>query len=536
MHPAMRRLRDARHVFAAQRRHRAAGHKLASSLQPVMESRAMGIESRARVITGRWTRVQGDAATGSDSPTKPQAKAVGVHATASTHSLPRPSSRPGHAASASRTGTPDSARALAKVQAAHLSTQLQKLARARHEAAMRHLAHHRLAQQDIAMQAEAGRLQQQDAPDPMAAATPDAAAAPTWQTAREFGLALRVMDNGLAMAPVTRRNAGSHMLRPVSGVAHPRRLSFENIALQSLLEDMAVHDDAGDPGPRDVTRDMWSKARSVASARGLTPMAQRRLAALAPGASAGAKRRAMIEAAFEDLVQLTSVDQEIDADRILRVIHDAMTNAGMASSHGFSDAQTRSFINGLKARYPGSLGVLGMGWLLEQALAQPDRRFNRHDVLAAIGAALDARLPSSARDMLARPDPVAIGLRELLGGIRVGVGEGQPLGPMLRLVLAQLEGTHDAPDAELRAALPRLRDMLDDITETAPSVEEAFVLRELLDRIGARSPRLEDTLTPSELDLITYRGFDRQQQQLDAAQARELEVARLLSAFDGGDV
>jgi len=385
------------------------------------------------------------------------------------------------------------------------------------------------------MQAEAERLQVQDAPEPMEVATPDAAAAPIWQTAREFGMAMRATEQGFPAAPVARRNASPHTVRPVSGVANPRRLSFETVALQSLLEDMAVHDDTGDLGSRDITRDMVSKARAVASARGLTPMEQRRLAALAPGASAGAERRAMIETAFEDLVQLASEDQEIDADRILRVIHEAMSNAGMGSSHGFSNEQTLSFLNGLKARYPGSIGVLGMGCLLEQALAQSDRRFNRHDVLAAIGAALAARSPSSARDMLARPDPLAVGLREVLSDIRIGVGEGQTLGPMLRLVLAQLEGTADAPDAELRAALPRLRDTLDDIAQTAPSVEEAFVLRELLDRIGVRSPRLEDTLTPPELDLITYRGLDRQQQQLDAAEAHELEMARFLSAIDRDD-
>jgi hypothetical protein len=523
-------------VFAARRQHPGAGRKLTSWSQPIMKSRAMGIESRTHVIAGSWTRVQSDAATGSTAPAKPQAKAV-AHATASTPGLPRPSSRAAHAASAPRNSTPDSAKAQAKARAAHLSMQLQKLARARHEAAMRHLAHHRSVQKDMARQAEANAecVQAQDVPELTGATAPDAIATPGWQAAREFGMASRVMETGLVAAPVARRHAGSPMLRPVSGAAHPRRLSFENVALESLLEDMAVHDDTGEPGLRDVTRDMVSRARAVASARGLTPIAQRRLAALAPGASAGAERRAMIEAAFEELVQLAGVDEEIHPDRILRMIHDAMTSAGMGSSEGFSHAQTRSFINGLKARYPGSIAVLGMGHLLEQALGQPDRRFGRHDVLAAISAALAARSPSSARDMLARPDPVAIGLREVLGDIRVGVGEGQSLGPMLRLVLAQLEGSSDAPDDELRAALPRLRDTLDDITQTAPSVEEAFVLRELLDRIGVRAPRLEDTLTPSEFDLITYRGLDCQQQQLDAAEARELEMARLLNAFERGD-
>lgn len=506
----------------------------------------MAIESRIPGAAPRWVPGHDDASSSPPHAAGPHVTSTPAPASAPPHGLenhPRPNAAAAPPNAARRPPSPTAtavhaADALAKGQAAHRLTQIRDLARAKqHDAAVRlrqqHL--HRLQHERALDRAE--RLDETSPLNVPDDGMPVGGEAPIWQGLRALGLLPPSTEPGGATPPPAdpqaRRAASEQVLRLIGGGTRQQRMSFEGVALQLLLDDIAVRDESGDAGPRGVTRDMIGRARAVAAARGLTPMAQRRLAALAPGA--GVARRATVEAAFEGLLQSAAEGREISADVVLSTVHEAMTNAGLRATHGFSPEQTRAFINGLKARHPAATGVLAMGWMVEQALGQADRSFGQGDVLHAISVALASRVPVSARDKLSRPDPVAAGLRQVLVDIRLGIGEGQPLVPMLRLVLAALEDNADASEAELRAALPRLRDMLDDIAETAPSVEEAFVLRELLDRIGVQPASLEGALAPSELDMATYRGLGHQQRGLDAQLARERAVAGLWSAVERGN-
>ena len=465
------------------------------------------------------------------------------------------------------TATTNAAVALARAQTAHRLKQLHELTRGRqHEALMRQLQHRLHAQQALWNEQaarDAEPVGQSFAPAvPMGEAPPvgDAVGtlagtvagnvAPIGPGPVASGPSRRSIDAG-GMAPLSarlqgRRGGNDPLSRPGTGMARSARLSFEGVALQSLLDDLATDDDAADAAaPRGITRQMIGRARAVASAMGLTPIAQRRLAALAP--AAGAARRALVEAAFEGLLEAAAEGREFGADRILRLVHDAMSDAGMGPAlQPFTAAQTRAFLTGLRARHPASVGVLAMSWLVDRSLEpsempppKPDtaRPFGQRDVLAAISAALAERAAARARPALSRPDPLAGGLGELLRDIRLGAGEGQPLGTVLRLVLGQLDARTDAgqaTDDELRAALPRLRELLADIAdiaENAPSVEEAFVLRELLDRIGSR-PAIDRPFPAAELDMATYHGLGRQQRQLDAGAVREREDASLWQAIE----